>query len=185
MWACWLSGKPAVNLGSDNEARGAMEQFLAEGNPTKRPPHSSSSPKLPPSRPPPTTLGKAPGPSVWDSSERYVSPSTPPTHASEPARVLQERSAERHDLTIMGRIFTSRGSRDVTVLDLSATGCQFHDLGNQLAPDTRLTIKLGPIGPVESTVRWKRGDSVGVQFNTPLYPSVLDHIRDHFDLRRR
>jgi hypothetical protein len=24
---------------------------------------------------------------------------------------------------------------------------------------------------------------VGVQFQIPLYPSVLDHIRSHFDLR--
>ena len=54
-----------------------------------------------------------------------------------------------------------------------------------LRTDDRLTVKIGPVGPVEATVRWNRSDSVGVQFNSPLYPSVLEHIRNHFDLRRR
>lgn len=97
---------------------------------------------------------------------------------------MKERSA-RHEITIVGRIFTAKGSRDVTVVDLSETGCQFRDLARILEPGGRLTIKLGPIGPIEAAVRWRRSTKVGVQFSTPLYPSVLEHIRAHFDLRRR
>lgn len=170
IWACWLSGKPAVNLGVDTEVSRAMVHFLKElraqvakqaPGPPKEPHRDSSVPPAPP-------------PSA-------APPSPPPP----PPRVLKERQADRHDLTILGRIFTARGSRDVTVLDLSETGCQFHADGSHLKVDGHLTIKLGPIGPVEATVRWSRGDKYGVQFNSPLYPSVLDHIRAHFDLRNR
>jgi hypothetical protein len=161
IWACWLSGKPAVDLGVDTEVTQAMTQFLQE----LRARVSSGAPI---EAPPPPSPQPAP----------VVPPAPPPA-------VLKPRAADRHDLTILGRIFTARGSRDVTILDLSETGCQFHAAGSQLKADNRLTIKLGPVGPIEATVRWNRGDRHGVQFNSPLYPSVLQHIRDHFDLRKR
>jgi hypothetical protein len=176
IWACWLSGKPAVKLGAEAEVHAAMKQFLGT---------EQASPRDPAPAPSPTTLPEGQtSRSVWQSAEpRYIDPSPPPPPPQ--ARVLKERAAERHDLTIIGRIFTARGSRDVTILDLSETGCQFHDPGGQLEQDARLTVKLGPVGPVESTVRWRRKDSVGIQFSTPLYPAVLEHIRGHFDIRRR
>ncbi len=47
-----------------------------------------------------------------------------------------------------------------------------------------ITIKIGPVGPVEAHVKWGQGEYVGVEFVTPLYPAVLDHIRAHFDTRK-
>ncbi len=72
----------------------------------------------------------------------------------------------------------------MTVLDLSERGCRFHVRSGQLKKGMPLTVKLGPIGPVEATIRWQEEEYVGVEFNTPLYPSVMEHIRQHFDLRR-
>lgn len=177
IWACWLSGKPAIKLGDDDEVVAAMAQFL---RPAKAP--------QPAAVPPPASATHASSPAgLPPSPAPHLSSLAPPPRspAQVAKRVLKDRAAARHDLTILGRIFTANGSRDVTILDLSESGCQFHAPMSHLKIDERLTVKLGPVGPVEATVRWHRGDKLGVQFNSPLYPSVLDHIRDHFDLRRR
>lgn len=178
VWACWLSGKPAVRLGSQAEATSAMQEFVDKfgGSQESKPP-APAAPHSSPKQARPISHSQDAQPS-----------SIEPLQAAAPdpeMRILRERGSPRHELTIIGRIFTSRGSRDVTILDLSDTGCRLADHASQLAPDTRLTVKLGPVGPVEATVRWRRGDSVGIQFCTPLYPAVLEHIRSHFDLRRR
>lgn len=176
VWGCWLSGKPAVNLGSEEEVQSAMRQYL--GVAQDRPQTSTPVPNaIPLSR---TGTQKT---SVWN-EPRYVDPAPSPAAQAPQAKVVKERAAVRHHLTIIGRIFTTRGSRDVTILDLSEAGCQFHDAGFPLTPDSRLTVKIGPVGPVDATVRWQQGNKVGIQFNTPLYPAVLEHIRGHFDLRR-
>lgn len=60
-----------------------------------------------------------------------AAPVVPPSIPLAPRpSVIRPRAADRHDLTILGRIFTARGSRDVTILDLSETGCQFHAAGS-------------------------------------------------------
>lgn len=167
IWACWLSGKPAVELGVDRDVSRAMVQFLkelqkqvAESKIARKP---SSQPSAPPTEPRVPMVAEAPAPIV--------------------PKVLKARASPRHEITIFGRIFTTRGSRDVTILDLSETGCQFDAPGSLLQPENRLTIKLGPVGPVDATVRWDRGNRFGIEFKNPLYPSVLEHIREHFDLR--
>lgn len=164
IWACWLSGKPAVNLGNERDVLMAMAQAVRENvrsiMPDPQPVQNAQA----------TTLKSA-------------VPSAPPVPPP-PPRSATERAATRHKITILGRIFTVGGSREVTILDLSETGCHFHDSETKLRSGLRLTIKLGSVGPIESTVRWVRDESVGIQFNSPLYPSVLEHIRAHFDVRR-
>jgi hypothetical protein len=166
IWACWLSGKPAAKLGAEPEVLAAMNQFLAERKPGAE--RDSAAASVPPPSPPP-----APAPA---SSRPSLAPASP--------RVRLDRASPRHELTIIGRLYTANGSRDVTVLDLSESGCRFHEPVSQLKENTLLTIKIGPVGPIEASVRWCRGDHVGLQFSNPLYPSVLEHIRQHFDLRR-
>lgn len=185
IWACWLSGNPAVNLGSEAEASLAMKQFLGAA---RQAPAALKAPTVidPPAPvpPPAPSLAAESDRSVWDSVEpRYIDPALNPPPPS--SRTLKERASDRHDLTIIGRMYTARGSRNVTILDLSETGCQIHDTGGQLKREDRVSVKLGPVGPVDSTIRWTREDRIGIQFNTPLYPAVLEHIRGHFDLRRR
>ena len=158
IWACWLSGRPAVNLGLESQILEAMAQFMAEKN----------------------VVAPAALPQVVAEAAAAPIPSPPI-----PAEVQHARSHERHDLTIIGRLYTGQGSRDVTILDLSESGCRFHEPLSQLKENAPLTIKIGPVGPIEATVRWCRGEHVGLQFSNPLYPSVLEHIRQHFDLRRR
>ena len=96
-----------------------------------------------------------------------------------------ERIEERFELTLEGKIFTVGGSRNVTFFDLSANGCCFRDATNSLKVNSPVSVKLAQLNPIPSMVRWAENGLAGAQFENPLYPSVLDHIRQNFDLRRR
>lgn len=98
---------------------------------------------------------------------------------------MTERGEERHEIIIIGRVRTGTAARDVTIQDLSVSGCRFHDRFSSLPLDAPVTVKIGPVGPVAGHVKWRRGEYVGVEFDKPLYSPVLDHIRAHFDLRSR
>ncbi|WP_158610993.1 PilZ domain-containing protein [Aurantiacibacter spongiae] len=94
-----------------------------------------------------------------------------------------DRIERRHDIAIVGRLRTTTGARDVTILDISERGCRIRDRMGRLPENTSVTIKIGPIGPVDSVARWREGELVGLRFDRPLYPAVMEHIRQHFDLR--
>jgi hypothetical protein len=173
VWACWLSGKPAVNLGTLDEVRRAMRDFAAGPSGALREP--SPTPRAAPPKP-------ASEPRQVPQAPRASAPQQPPP--SKPPRKVADRVEPRHDITIIGRIYTVSGSREVTVLDLSERGCRFNDATGSLSSGTRLTIKIGPVGPVEAEVKWREANAVGIAFATPLYPSVMRHIRDSFNLRR-
>ena len=163
LWVCWLGGRPAVNLGDEGAVVEAMKEFL-RGSGSIAPVQED--------------------PSVNPLTEDVTA------HANEGSSSINENSIlggehrldERHEITIVARIRTPTGSRDVTIEDLSGKGCKFADRSGYLAVGTPITVKLGPIGPIESLVRWREGKKAGVEFATPLHPSVLDHIRQHFDL---
>ena len=101
-------------------------------------------------------------------------------------RIMTEpanRGTDRYDISIVGRLRTGTGARDVTIVDLSEQGCRIYDRMGYLKPGLACTIKIGPIGPVDATIRWQEAPHSGLLFDRPLYPAVLDHIRAHFDLR--
>ncbi|WPZ04199.1 PilZ domain-containing protein [Blastomonas marina] len=189
----WVRGgeyADSVDLGPSAEVGVAMERFVEERRlraarteaepPDEFPPPPQPSP--PPLHPPaPASLP----PNSPDRSVLPPSPVAPESHstASRP-RYQVDRSELRHELTIQARIVANSGPRDVTVLDLSESGCRFADRYRGLNPGDKITIKIGPIGPVRATVRWCDHGYVGIAFDNPLYPSVLEHIRDHFDIRK-
>lgn len=92
---------------------------------------------------------------------------------------MEERREERHGITVQGRYRTGSGMAvDVTLRDLSKGGCQVHDRLGRLEVEQFLTIRIGPIGPIDSRVRWLDGRVAGIRFDAPLNDSVLDHIRE-------
>lgn len=152
VWACFLDGKPATRLGSEEEFWKAVTTFYDERHPEESP-APTSTPSLQPSPPPPP-----------------VQP-----------RTSDGRVARRHHVSIVGRVFTSGGSREAIISDLSTTGCRFDDYsGRSMPKGSHLTIRIGTVGPVPATVRWAEGTTVGVLFDVALHPSVLEHIRLQF-----
>ncbi|WP_120078387.1 PilZ domain-containing protein [Aurantiacibacter odishensis] len=96
---------------------------------------------------------------------------------------MTERDAQRHGISVIGKMRTGTGKRDVTIVDLSERGCRIFDRMGLLTPGKTVTIKIGPVGPIDATIRWQERPYAGLLFDNPLYPAVLDHIRAHFDLR--
>ena len=160
LWVCWLGGRPAINLGDGGAVVEAMKEFL-RGSGTHAPVQED--------------------PSVNPLIEKSAAHANERSSKENAILGGEHRLDERHEITIVARIRTPTGSRDVTIEDLSGKGCKFADRSGYLAVGTPITVKLGPIGPVESLVRWREGKKAGVEFATPLHPSVLDHIRQHFD----
>jgi hypothetical protein len=73
------------------------------------------------------------------------------------------------------------GSRDIWIKDISEYGCRFFDKFSILPIDSEILIKVGNIGPIPTEVKWRDGSTVGGQFERPLHPSVLEHIRREMD----
>jgi len=86
------------------------------------------------------------------------------------------RRDERHDIAIYGRFRYAGRNYDVPLLDLSETGARFYDKYGSLESDTVLNLRIDEMGPFQATVRWRKGDYVGVQFERPLYGPVMDYI---------
>jgi hypothetical protein len=159
IWACWLSGKPAVNLGSELEVRAAMARF--------------------------SVLSGALADDAAEADRvEPASPPQPPVAPPKPPRRARDRTEKRHEVSVPGRLFSTFGRRDVRIHDLSEQGCRFRDDVDRLDEGDAVTIKLGEVGPLAATVMWRRDGFVGVRFNTPLYPSVMAHIRDQFSFGR-
>ena len=157
VWACWLSGKPAVNLGSEQNFWVIAEKLFNELHPLDE-------------RTPPATA---------KSTKRPDKPSAdpPPVRAD-----LIDRNEPRYDITLIGRIYGVGGSREVTIFDLSTRGCRVRDYASP-REGANVSVKIGTIGPVAGIVRWRRDDFIGIKFNNPLYPAVLDAIRSEQSLR--
>lgn len=91
---------------------------------------------------------------------------------------MRDRQDERHGLIVNGRYRTGRGMpMDIVLHDLSRSGCQIHDRVGRLEVDQFLTIRIGPIGPIDAHVRWLEGRNAGIQFDAPLNDAVLEHLR--------
>lgn len=156
VWACWLNGKPAVNLGGEQNFWAAAEKLFNELHPIEK-----SEPK-------------ASGEEELPSQEASESPPT--------IEETIQRSEDRHEVTIVGRLYGSDGSREVTILDLSTLGCRVED-HSFAKPGAMVTIGIGTIGPIPAMIRWRSGKFIGLLFQDPLYPSVLENIRQKLSLR--
>ncbi|QKG72080.1 hypothetical protein [Erythrobacter mangrovi] len=94
------------------------------------------------------------------------------------------RREERFVVEVAGRYRARHGaSRDIWIKDISEYGCRFFDKFSILEIDSEILIKVGNIGPIPTEVKWRDGSTVGGEFERPLHPSVLDHIRREMDRR--
>lgn len=94
----------------------------------------------------------------------------------------EQRREERHVVQIAGRYrLRHRTTRDIWIKDVSEYGCRFFDRFSVLEPGSEVLVRIGNIGPIETQIRWRRGNSVGGRFEQPLHPGVLDHILREMD----
>ncbi|MBX7533021.1 PilZ domain-containing protein [Qipengyuania sp. 1XM1-15A] len=90
---------------------------------------------------------------------------------------MENRRSERHEVKVAGAWRQRNNySRDVWIKDISESGCRFHDRFSILEVDKDILVRIGKIGPIPATVRWREGHIVGASFEKTLHPGVLDHI---------
>ncbi len=87
-----------------------------------------------------------------------------------------QRREPRHVVQVAGRYRSRVGTaRDIWIKDISETGCRFFDKFSVLPVDSNITFRVGSIGPISAKVRWREKSVIGIEFENPLYPSVLEH----------
>lgn len=92
----------------------------------------------------------------------------------------------RSRVELTGRFRTGSGRVHVVrVSDLSVSGCRLHQNFSLLDVGKTIMMRLADIGPIESVVRWRNGMDIGVSFEHPLHPAVLDHLLARYRLFER
>ena len=94
------------------------------------------------------------------------------THYSGP------RAEGRDFVSLEGRCVVGEGAAEpIAILDLDARGCRVKGIGAALTKSDLLLLWLGEVGPVSARLRWAKGGSAGVAFDTPLGEAELDRVR--------
>lgn len=87
------------------------------------------------------------------------------------------RREKRYSIAVAGHYRRGTGVRfEIAIRNLSEFGCQFSDYAGRLDEGAEISVRIGAIGPIGAQVKWIRARQVGVEFEQPLYPSVLDYI---------
>jgi hypothetical protein len=62
------------------------------------------------------------------------------------------------------------------LLDLSTDGCCLVVEVNPFTPGVRLSLKIGDMERWPGTVRWIAMHRIGIQFDQPLHPAIVEHL---------
>lgn len=62
------------------------------------------------------------------------------------------------------------------MLDVSASGCQIQLQYGRLREGESVTVQPQGLEGLPGFVRWSKGSHAGIEFSTPLHPSVVDHL---------
>ncbi len=91
------------------------------------------------------------------------------------------RSEDRLAVTIPARCRTRSGYADrLMIRDLSTRGCRLESLAITLHAGDLVVVTPEMLEGQCGTVRWVSGNSAGVEFATPLYAPVVDHLHRAF-----
>ncbi len=87
------------------------------------------------------------------------------------------RRTQRKQISLAAQCRTATGIRDDGYLsDLSAEGCCITTRGILFLVGSRVLIKPKGLEGLSGVVRWINGHKAGVQFDSPLYGPVVDHL---------
>lgn len=89
---------------------------------------------------------------------------------------LDERSEKRPDVALPARCRVRSLTAQLTISDLTLTGCRLTGLSMRVHDGERILICPEGIQPIPSYVVWARANAVGVRFEHPLHPAVGDHL---------
>jgi|GEM_PF-361393 len=90
-----------------------------------------------------------------------------------------KRHSERSTVTIEALCRGKKAALGVIIADLSTEGCCILHHQMSLEIGQRLTIRPQPLQTMPAVVQWVSRDFAGLAFETPLHPSVFEHLRVH------
>lgn len=94
---------------------------------------------------------------------------------------IVERRTSRHNVTMGAQCRTQSGLRDTGVIsDISADGCRVSTNSLFVKVGVRVVIKPEGMEGLSGVVRWIVGNTAGVQFDSPLYPPIVEHLSTRF-----
>jgi hypothetical protein len=64
--------------------------------------------------------------------------------------------------------------RNIMFSAISASGCRLNHVEPHIGVGDVIAVNLGPIGPLQATVRWRHESSAGVEFHEPLEFAIAD-----------
>ena len=73
---------------------------------------------------------------------------------------------------------------ELTVHDLSLSGCMVERLAWHVRPGDHVLIRLPGLSFQPACVLWVEGDFIGIEFDQPLYEPVMAHVLKDFRPRR-
>lgn len=87
------------------------------------------------------------------------------------------RQAIRRAVSLTAQCRTQNGLRDKgEISDISATGCCVRVRGLFFRVGTRVVVRPQGLEGLTGIVRWVDGDIAGVEFDSPIYQPVVDHL---------
>ena len=91
------------------------------------------------------------------------------------------RSSERLPVVILARCRTRSGFADQLVIrDISREGCRVESLAITVHAGDPVVVTPSMLEGLCGTVRWVEGNSAGIEFATPLYGPVVEHLYREF-----
>jgi hypothetical protein len=93
----------------------------------------------------------------------------------------QERSSARRAVRMSAVCRSSNGLRDEGWLeDISAAGCCFVTRGTCFKVGSHVILRPEGLEGISGIVRWVHANRSGIEFNSPLYGAVLEHLCNRF-----
>lgn len=91
------------------------------------------------------------------------------------------RREERLAVTIPARCRTRSGFADrLMIRDISPLGCRLESLAITLHEGDLVVVTPAMLEGLCGTVRWVQGNCAGIEFATPLYRPVVEHLHREF-----
>lgn len=92
-------------------------------------------------------------------------------------RPVTPRRTERQPIVLAAQCRTATGVRDDGYLsDISPEGCCITTRGILFLEGARVMIKPQGLEGLSGMVRWIDGHKAGVQFDSPLYGPIVEHL---------
>lgn len=89
----------------------------------------------------------------------------------------RSRTSQRNAVVIEGAcVIGERGKESALVTDLGLRGCRVWTEAVGVTRSEGLLLWLGEVGPIAGKLRWSKGGSLGVLFDSPLDEGTLEAL---------